>query len=73
MQAFVGIGLKLQDAEECISRAIVSGAPVLLPFNDYHYAASLVPDEDEMKTTPVRYGKVSDPDGYCVEVTAGGL
>jgi Glyoxalase/Bleomycin resistance protein/Dioxygenase superfamily len=40
----------------------------LLEVGDFAYAASLIPDEDEMKNTPVRYGRLSDPDGYQIEV-----
>jgi catechol 2,3-dioxygenase-like lactoylglutathione lyase family enzyme len=29
----------------------------------------MIPDEDEMKLFPVRYGRIRDPDGYTVEVT----
>ena len=36
--------------------------------DNFAYAASLIPDEDEMKTYPVRYGRLSDPDGYIIEV-----
>lgn len=31
----------------------------------------MIPDEDEMKTTPVTYGKVVDPDGYTIEIIEG--
>lgn len=31
----------------------------------------MLPDEDEMKTIPVKYGKIQDPDGYVVEVIEG--
>lgn len=31
----------------------------------------MVPDEDDMKTTPVNYGKISDPDGYIIEIIDG--
>jgi hypothetical protein len=47
------------------------GGNIVLPFDSYHYQASLVPDEDEMKTTPVSYGKISDPDGYIIEIIDG--
>lgn len=40
----------------------------MLEVGDFAYAASLIPDEDEMKNTPVRYGQLSDPDGYKIEV-----
>ena len=29
----------------------------------------MIPDEDEMKQFPVRYGKVVDPDGYTIEIS----
>jgi catechol-2,3-dioxygenase len=35
---------------------------------DYHYGACLVPDEDDMKITPVRYGAMLDINGYLIEV-----
>ena len=31
----------------------------------------MIPDEDEMKSYPVTYGKIIDPDGYTVEVIEG--
>lgn len=40
----------------------------MLELGNFAYAASLIPDEDEMKNYPVRYGRISDPDGYTVEV-----
>jgi catechol 2,3-dioxygenase-like lactoylglutathione lyase family enzyme len=49
--------------------APVFGGKVSTELGDYAYGASTIPDQDEMKTFPVRYGKLSDPDGYTVEVT----
>jgi len=36
--------------------------------DDYYYGASLVPDEDDLKQFPVRYGKITDPNGYTIEL-----
>ena len=44
------------------------GGSVLVELNDYALGASMLPDEDEMKTTPIRYGRIQDPDGYIIEV-----
>ena len=45
---------------------------IIQPIGDYAYGASLIPDEDEIKTTPVRYGTVADPDGHAVELKESG-
>ncbi|RYH24032.1 hypothetical protein EON65_17100 [archaeon] len=37
-------------------------------FDEYSYGASVLPDEDEMKQYPVRYGLAADPVGYVVEI-----
>jgi hypothetical protein len=70
VQGFVGIGLSLPDAPVRVARAVAEDATLAMPFDDYKYGASLIPDEDEMKTLPVSYGKIIDPDGYQVEVPA---
>ena len=43
----------------------------MLPVDDYSYAASQIPDENDLAQFPVRYGKVADPDGYIVELREG--
>lgn len=48
--------------------AEATGGKTLLEMGNFAYAASLIPDEDEMKNYPVRYGRISDPDGYVIEV-----
>jgi len=66
--SFIGIGIRSQDIDVLANNALICGGEVLIPIDEYAYAASLIPDEDEMKSTPVVYGKVSDPDGYIVEL-----
>ena len=41
---------------------------LITEFGEYAYGASLVPDEDEMKQFPVKYGLLRDPDGYPVQI-----
>lgn len=38
------------------------------PFDTYYYGASLVPDEDDLKQTEVKYALIQDPTGFQVEV-----
>jgi len=45
-----------------------TGVEVIQEFGDYQYGASMIPDEDEMKAIPVRYGVFMDPSGYNVEI-----
>ena len=51
-----------------IDKAPQYGGAIIAAAADCAYAASMIPDEDEMKSTPVRLGRLSDPDGYAVEV-----
>lgn len=66
--SFIGIGLCTNDIESLANNALKWGGDIIMPIGDYGYAASLIPDEDEMKTTPVIYGKLTDPDGYIIEL-----
>lgn len=66
--AFLGIGIKSPRASDIISSASSNGGTIITEVSDFAYAASLIPDEDEMKTFPVRYGRLLDPDGYSIEV-----
>ena len=67
-QAYSGFGIKVADAVPIFEAAIAAGGKTTLEMDNFAYAASLIPDEDEMKNTPVRYGRLSDPDGYTIEV-----
>jgi Glyoxalase/Bleomycin resistance protein/Dioxygenase superfamily len=60
--------LKVANAAPIFEAATAGGGKTLLEVDNFAYAASLIPDEDEMKTYPVRYGRLSDPDGYIIEV-----
>ena len=60
--------MKVKSAVGIFEAATTAGGKTLLPLGDFAYGASLIPDEDEMKTYPVRYGRISDPDGYTIEV-----
>ena len=68
---FLGIGVAFPDAKLICDAAEQEGGSVTFPFGEYAYGASLVPDEDELKQFPAAYGRVSDPDGYSVEVVQG--
>ena len=67
-QAYSGFGLKVANAAPIFEAANAAGGKTLLEVDNFAYAASLIPDEDEMKSYPVRYGRLSDPDGYIIEV-----
>lgn len=41
---------------------------ILKPFGNYKYGASMIPDEDYMLQSPVKYGKVLDEDGFPIEI-----
>ena len=68
---FVGIGINKNaiDSNNIIQKCSNYGGNVILDINDFGYGACLIPDEDEMKVTPVRYGRITDPDGYNIEIT----
>lgn len=65
---FYGIGVGFPNAQMVCDAAAEEGGSVVFPFGEYSHGASLIPDEDELKQYPVSYGRVSDPDGYIVEV-----
>ena len=67
-QAYSGFGIKVASAVGVFEAATAAGGSTLLEMGNFAYAASLIPDEDEMKNYPVRYGRISDPDGYTIEV-----
>ena len=48
---------------------IATGGSVITAVGDYAYGAAILPDEDELKQNPVRYGRLADPDGYMIEVS----
>lgn len=58
----------MNNADEVASRAAACGGSIVFNVEDRKYAASMIPDEDDMKSFPVRYGRICDPDGYIVEV-----
>lgn len=65
---YQGIGLNVEDADEIFKKAENSGGSVVTPLADYAYGAALIPEEDDLKQNPVRYGRLADPDGYVIEV-----
>eukprot|EP01041_Mallomonas_annulata_P000423 gene423-761_t len=67
-EGFFGIGLQLSDIETVIQNALKCGGNTILPLDDYYYSASLIPDESDLAQFPVRYGRISDPDGFAVEI-----
>ncbi len=56
------------NAVDIMDASEMNGGSVHTILDNYAYAASLIPDEDEMKQYPVKYGRVADPDGYLVEI-----
>ena len=48
--------------------AEMNGGSIKVIADNYAYGASIIPDEDEMRQIPVRYGQVYDPNGYVVEI-----
>jgi len=63
-----GIGISRPSPVDVLDMAELNGGKIILPADEYAYAASMVPDEDEMKSFPVKYGTVQDPDNYSIEV-----
>jgi len=66
--SLVGIGVVRSNAVDIMDASEMNGGSVHTILDNYAYAASLIPDEDEMKQYPVKYGRVADPDGYLVEI-----
>lgn len=68
---FVGIGINknIDDSNKIIQQCSKYGGKVVLDIGDFAYGACIIPDEDEMKVTPVRYGRIIDPDGYSIEIS----
>ena len=67
--SFLGIGVETTDSTNIFQTATSAGGSIAIPIQDYKYGASIIPDEDELKQFPVRYGKILDPDGYAIEVS----
>jgi catechol 2,3-dioxygenase-like lactoylglutathione lyase family enzyme len=57
--AYAGIGVRVPSATQIFQSAAAQGGRVLLEVGDFAYAASLFPDEDEMRNTPVRCAATS--------------
>jgi hypothetical protein len=53
---FMGLGVKLANPLDAMDVSMISGGSVVKEIIDGAYGASLIPDEDEMKQFPVRYG-----------------
>jgi len=66
---FLGIGIESIYAAKIFRKAKKQGVPIITKLGDFAYGASLFPDEDEEAQTPVRYGRLTDPDGYPIEVS----
>lgn len=67
-QGFIGIGISKDKPTEILPRLVKDASRIIREFGDYKIGPSLIPDEDDMKQTNVRYGIVSDPSGYQVEI-----
>lgn len=68
---FIGFGITkmAKDATNIMQKVKDSeSGSVSMELDDYKYGAAMLPDEDEMKQFPVRYGIVTDSNGYRVEV-----
>jgi len=63
-----GLGVVRAHPPDVMDLIEMNGGTIRLPAAEYNYAASLEPDEDELKLFPVRMGVAEDPDGYRVEV-----
>jgi len=67
-EGFSGIGISTIQPIDLLPNILNTGVEVVQEFGDYHYGASMIPDEDEMKPIPVRYGVFSDPSGFNIEI-----
>ena len=69
-EGFAGLGLSSEYAYDIVDRDRIMGSSdmVVNEISDFGYGASMIPDEDEMKTIPVKFGKVVDPNGNIVEI-----
>mmetsp|Transcript_5612 Transcript_5612/g.5810 ORF Transcript_5612/g.5810 Transcript_5612/m.5810 type:complete len:318 (+) Transcript_5612:117-1070(+) len=65
---YKGIELKFPDIDPVVSSALSHGGDIIRKIDNYAYAASLIPEENDLATFPVRYGKISDPDGYLIKL-----
>lgn len=70
MQSFAGVGINSQVAKvkAILEKLATLNVEVDIPLSNYKYGASMEPDEDELKTTSVRYVTLRDPDGYLIEI-----
>lgn len=53
---------------DLLKSLVGEGCIVKMPLDNYKYGATIIPEEDYMKTTPVRYATVTDTNGYTVEL-----
>lgn len=67
-EGYLGIGIQSPDIDAIVDNSLKNGGEIYMKVDNYAYAASLIPDENDLMQFPVRYGKLSDPDGYIVEV-----
>lgn len=58
----------MKQANDVFDNSLLLGGGIKMDLDNYAFAASLIPDEDEMRNTPVRYGRIIDPNGYIIEV-----
>lgn len=68
MKSYAGIGLGFSQPETLIESLISAGCEIQSPLNDYKFGATMHPEEDDMKTTDVRYATLVDKNGYIIEV-----
>lgn len=68
-KAFQGIGIVVNNAKEVFEKCKKMASSTSLSFDDHSYGASSTPDEDELKTWPVSYGKLIDTNGVEFEVS----
>jgi hypothetical protein len=67
-QGLYGVGVERRDIVSAATTALTCGGKISFKPGNYHYGASLVPDENEFYTLPVRYTRLLDPDSLVVEV-----
>ena len=65
----MGIGIKASEIDSIFTSVMKYGGSINTNVGNYAYGASMIPDEDEMRSTPVKYGVIQDPDGYRIEVS----
>lgn len=64
----ISINISKLDAIDVYNSIDKYGGTVVANIADHAYGASIIPDEDDLKQFPVRYGTINDPDGFAIEL-----